>query len=48
MVPVKVPDVTQVQVAQAKAPVAVVVRQADQPVCYERVLGDFLGLLAVA
>lgn len=35
------------RIAQAKAPVAVVVRQADQPVCCERVLGILLGLVAV-
>ena len=48
MVPFKVLDVTQVQIAQPKAPAVVVVRQSDQPVDNLLVLGITLSLIAVA
>ena len=48
VVPSKASDVAQVQVAQPKAPVAVVVRQADQPIGDLLVFGVALGFVAVA
>ena len=48
VIPAKVLHIAQVEIAQTKAPVAVVVCQADQPVGDERVLGILFGLVAVA
>ncbi len=48
MVPFKVLDVTQVQIAQPKAPVAVVVRQSDQLVDNLLILSITLDLIAIA
>ena len=48
MVPAKAFDIAQVQVAQAKSPVAMVIRQADQPIGDERVLGIVFGFVTVA
>jgi hypothetical protein len=48
VVPFKVLDVTQVQIAQPKAPAAVVARQSDQPVSNLLVLGITLGHIAIA
>ena len=48
VVPLVALDVAQVQVAQAKAPVAVVVRQAQQPVSDLLILDIVLGLVPIA
>src|SRR5690606_25831777 len=48
VVPPEAADITQVQKAQPKAPVAVVVRQAKQPVCDLLVLGVDLGDVPIA
>ena len=48
MVPFKVLDVTQVQIAQPKASVAVVVRQSDQLVDNLLILSITLDLIAIA
>jgi hypothetical protein len=48
VVPLEVFDVTQVQKAQPKTPVALVVRQPYQPVSNQVVFRVQLGLVAVA
>ncbi len=48
VVPAKVLYVAQIQVAQAKSPLAMIVGQPDQPVRDERILGVMLGLIAAA
>ena len=47
-VPFKALDVTQIQIAEAKAPVAVVIRQSDQPSGHLIVLSIEFTLVAVA
>jgi len=48
VIPSKTLDVTQVQVANAKAPIAMAIRQSDQPVDYFMILSIELALVAVA
>ncbi len=48
VVPAKASDVAQVQIAQTKSPVAVVVGQANQPVGDLVVFNTLPGLIAVA
>lgn len=48
VVPFEAFDVAQVQEAQTEAPVALVVRQPDQPVSNDAVFRVQLGLVAVA
>src|SRR5476651_118387 len=46
VVPLKALHVAQIQEAQAEAPIALIGRQTDQPVCNDFVLGIELGLVA--
>lgn len=48
MAPAETLHVAQIQLAQAKAPIAVVIRQADQPVGNFFILSVLLGLAALA
>jgi len=48
VVPAKALYVAQIQVTQAKSPVAMVIRQSHQPVSYDFVLSVLLGFVAVA
>ena len=48
MVPFEALQVTLIQIAKAKAPVAVVIRQLDQPRCHFLILYIELALVAVA
>ena len=48
MVPLEPFDVTQVQVAQAKAPVTLIMRQPNQPISYEAIVTTEFCLIAIA
>ena len=48
MVPFEILDVAQIQVTQAKAPVAMVVRQPQQKVGYSGILSIEFALVAIA
>ena len=48
MIPLKAPEVSQIQVAQAKAPVAVIVCELEQPVSHFADLCVEFALIAIA